>query len=68
QFGPPIPMLREGAGMSVQTLGASEEFQTLDEREENIRVPVQTPDDGTPRPSPRPDADETAAEDENTDA
>lgn len=67
-FGPPMPMMREGAGMSVQTLGASEEFQTLDEREENIRVPVLTPDDETPRPPLRPDADETAAEDENTDA
>lgn len=68
QFGPPMPMLREGAGMSVQTLGASEEFQTLDEREENIRVPVLTPDEDTPRPPSRPDAAGDGAEDENTDA
>lgn len=37
------------------TLGATEEFMTLDEREENIRLPVQTPDEDTPRPTYRPD-------------
>ncbi|MFN3274357.1 MAG: OmpA family protein [Paracoccus sp. (in: a-proteobacteria)] len=68
QLGPPMPMVREGAGMSVQTLGASEEFQTLDEREENIRVPVLTPDENTPRPPFRPEAPQGPAEDEDTDA
>ena len=52
--GPPMP--QPIVTMSVPaTVGASEEFQTLDEREENIRLPVQTPDADTPRPSPRPE-------------
>ncbi|WP_245739158.1 OmpA family protein [Paracoccus homiensis] len=50
------------------TLGVTEQFQTLDEREENLRLPVQTPDADTPRPEKRPDdedgADETTAADE----
>lgn len=50
------------------TLGVTEQFQTLDEREENLRLPVQTPDADTPRPEKRPGdedgADETTAADE----
>ena len=66
-MGPPMPPA-EGSGLSVSTLGASEEFQTLDEREENIRVPVLTPDEDTPRPSPRPAAVPGVPEDEDSDA
>ena len=62
-FGPPIPT----AGTSPfapATVGASEEFLSLEQREANIVVPVQTPDESTPRPSPRPDevAEEAANE------
>ncbi|MGP9803791.1 OmpA family protein [Paracoccus sp. NSM] len=66
-MGPPMPPA-EGSGLSVSTLGASEEFQTLDEREENIRVPILTPEADTPRPSPRPSAVPGAPEDEDSDA
>ena len=66
-MGPPMPPA-ERSGLSVSTLGASEEFQTLDEREENIRVPVLTPEADTPRPSPRPSAVPGAPEDEDSDA
>lgn len=52
--GPALPGI--GAGVAPATLGVSEQFLTLDEREENIRLPVQTPDDNTPRPGPRPAA------------
>lgn len=53
-FGPEMP--RAAAGPTAPaTVGASEVFQTLDEREENIRLPVLTPTPDTPRPSPRPD-------------
>lgn len=44
------------------TVGVSETFQTLDEREENIRLPVQTPDENTPRPEARPHAGADQAE------
>lgn len=44
---------------SPATLGASEEFESLDEREENLRLPVQIADENTPRPPVRPDTDET---------
>ena len=66
-MGPPMPPA-ERSGLSVSTLGASEEYQTLDEREENIRVPVLTPEADTPRPSPRPSAVPGAPEDEDSDA
>ncbi|WEF24047.1 OmpA family protein [Paracoccus sp. S3-43] len=54
-FGPQMPRVTAGP-TAPATVGASEVFQTLDEREENIRLPVQTPTPDTPRPSPRPDA------------
>ncbi|SIS53587.1 OmpA family protein [Paracoccus saliphilus] len=60
--GPEMPSANDISGAAPATVGASEEFQTLDEREENIRLPVQTPDDGTPRPAPRPDAIEGEGE------
>lgn len=44
---------------SPATLGASEEFEALDERDENLRLPVQIPDENTPRPPARPDTGET---------
>ncbi|MFD2813992.1 OmpA family protein [Paracoccus aerius] len=53
-FGPDMPRASTGP-TAPATVGASEVFQTLDEREENIRLPVQTPGPDTPRPSPRPD-------------
>ncbi|MGN7868145.1 OmpA family protein [Paracoccus sp. 22332] len=53
-FGPQMPRVTAGP-TAPATVGASEVFQTLDEREENIRLPVQTPTPDTPRPSPRPD-------------
>ncbi|MDM7458436.1 MAG: OmpA family protein, partial [Paracoccus sp. (in: a-proteobacteria)] len=69
-LGPPLPPETGGGGASVRMLGASEDFETLDEREENIRVPVLTPDASTPRPVPRPvtspDPDDTLP-DENPD-
>jgi OOP family OmpA-OmpF porin len=51
--GPPMPSVQVSPVVPA-TVGASETFLTLDEREENIRLPVQTPDADTPRPSPRP--------------
>lgn len=51
--GPVLPAARE-LSLAPRTLGASEEFQTLDEREESIRLPVLTPTPETPRPSARP--------------
>ena len=53
-FGPEMPRVTVGP-TAPATVGASEVFQTLDEREENIRLPVLTPTPDTPRPSPRPD-------------
>lgn len=58
--GPQLPQAPEAAGVAPATIGVSERFQTLDEREENIRVPVQTPDENTPRPAPRPDTADAA--------
>ncbi|MCZ0960578.1 OmpA family protein [Paracoccus benzoatiresistens] len=60
-FGPDIPQASIGP-MAPATVGASEVFQTLDEREENIRLPVQTPTPETPRPAPRPDEEGAPAE------
>ncbi|ODT61067.1 MULTISPECIES: OmpA family protein [Paracoccus] len=67
--GPQLPHSREASGMVPMTVGVAEEFQTLDEREENLRVPVLTPDDDTPRPGPRPDsvAARSGGQDEATD-
>ena len=67
-FGPEMPRVTAGP-TAPATVGASEVFQTLDEREENLRVPVLTPDDDTPRPGPRPDsvAEQAGAQDEATD-
>lgn len=48
--GPQLPHSRDGSGMVPMTVGVAEQFQTLDEREETLRVPVLTPDDDTPRP------------------
>lgn len=52
-FGPALPQAGIGP-MAPATVGASEVFQTLDEREEHIRLPVQTATPDTPRPAPRP--------------
>ena len=60
--GPVLPAARE-LSLAPRTLGASEEFQTLDEREESIRLPVLTPTPETPRPSARPAG--VGAEDED---
>ena len=60
-FGPEMPRVTIGP-TAPATVGASEVFQTLDEREENIRLPVQTPTPDTPRPSPRPDDASDAAD------
>ncbi|WP_245999224.1 OmpA family protein [Paracoccus methylarcula] len=60
--GPDLPPAKMNPGAAPATVGASEEFQALDEREENIRLPVQTPDDGTPRPAPRPGTAEGGGE------
>ncbi|MDB6176700.1 OmpA family protein [Paracoccus sp. Z330] len=65
--GPQLPTITTtsaASGMVPATVGVSEEFQTMDEREENTRLPVQTPDATTPRPSPRPE-DELQAEEED---
>lgn len=53
-FGPDMPRVTAGP-TAPATVGASEVFQKLDEREENIRLPVLTPTPDTPRPAPRPD-------------
>lgn len=59
--GPRLPVITTApfasSGMVPATVGVSEEFLTMDEREENIRLPVQTPDEDTPRPSRRPGED-----------
>ncbi|MDP5308170.1 OmpA family protein [Paracoccus spongiarum] len=60
--GPPMPVPLAGPAMAPATVGVSEVFETLDEREEKIRLPVQTPDENTPRPSPRPGDAEAAAQ------
>lgn len=60
------PQLPSSQPTVAATVGVSEEFQTLDDREENIRVPVQIPDENTPRPSPRPGDPEAAAQPEGT--
>lgn len=64
--GPQLPRLSETPNMAPMTIGVSEEFQTLDAREENLRVPVQTADENTPRPGARPEdiAERAAAQDE----
>jgi OOP family OmpA-OmpF porin len=64
--GPQLPRISDTPNMAPLTIGVSEEFQTLDEREESLRVPVQTADENTPRPGPRPEdiADRAAAQDE----
>jgi OOP family OmpA-OmpF porin len=66
--GPQLPHISDTPNMAPMTIGVSEEFQTLDEREENLRVPVQTPDENTPRPGARPEdiAERAAAQDEAT--
>lgn len=61
ESGAPAPeqqLLDREQGAAPATMGASEQYQPLDEREENIRLPVQTPDEDTPRPSRRPDTEE----------
>lgn len=63
--GPPMPQLAGAAPATAPaTVGVSEEFLTLDEREENIRLPVHTPDENTPRPAPRPGEAEGPAQEE----
>ncbi|WP_378941618.1 OmpA family protein [Paracoccus sp. R86501] len=64
--GPQLPRSNDQSGMAPMTIGVSEEFESLDAREENLRVPVQTPDADTPRPGPRPeDVAERAANQED---
>ena len=53
-FGPPLPQPAAGA-VAPAVVGASELFETLDAREESLRLPVQTPTADTPRPLFRPD-------------
>ncbi|SNR41864.1 OmpA family protein [Paracoccus sediminis] len=53
-FGPALPQASTGP-TAPATVGVSEVFQTLDEREESIRLPVQAPTPDTPRPLARPD-------------
>ena len=57
-FGPALPQAGIGP-MAPATVGASEVFRTLDEREESIRLPVHAATPDTPRPLSRPD-EETA--------
>lgn len=61
----PAPQQDVGTGSTAPaTLGVAEQFQTLEEREANMRLPVQIADDQTPRPAPRPDeavSDEAAS-------
>ncbi len=57
--GPQLPHSRAASGMVPMTVGVAEQFQTLDEREENLRVPVLTPDDDTPRPARVPTASQS---------
>ncbi|MCF3973779.1 OmpA family protein [Paracoccus salsus] len=64
--GPHLPRITTGAGATPATVGVSEEFESLDAREENIRLPVQTPDDNTPRPAQRPETAPDAVEAEGT--
>lgn len=53
-FGPEMPRAATGP-IAPAVVGASEVFQSLDDREETLRLPVLTPTSDTPRPSPRPD-------------
>lgn len=53
-FGPALPQAGIGP-MAPATVGASEVFRTLDEREESIRLPVHAATPDTPRPLSRPD-------------
>lgn len=73
-YGPQLPaeQPQDSAGpapgsTAPATIGVTEQFQTLDEREENLRLPVLTPDADTPRPEKRPRSengtDETTAAD-----
>nr|WP_228461650.1 OmpA family protein [Paracoccus liaowanqingii] len=67
--GPQLPHSRDASGMVPMTVGVSEEFQTLEAREESLRVPVLDADPATPRPGARPAsvAGRTGAADEATD-
>lgn len=60
-FGPDMPRISIGP-VAPATVGASEVFQTLDDRAETLRLPVQTPTPETPRPSPRPGEDGASLE------
>lgn len=53
-FGPPLPQPLTGP-VAPAVVGAAEVFETLDAREENLRLPVRTPTADTPRPVFRPD-------------
>lgn len=63
---PRLPLVVRSGQMPPAVVGASEEFEPLDVREENATLPVQTPDDDTPRPSPRPDDIGTGDETDQT--
>ena len=67
--GPQLPHSRDASGMVPMTVGVSEEFQTLEAREDSLRVPVLDADPATPRPGARPAsvAGRTGAAEEPTD-
>lgn len=52
--GPQLPAEPAATGSSPLTVGVLEELPEAAGDEENLRVPVQTPDAATPRPGPRP--------------
>lgn len=59
-FGPPMPQPATGP-VAPAVVGAAEVFETLDAREQALRLPVRTPSPDTPRPVFRPDDPSGAA-------
>lgn len=55
-MGPHLPRMTAETSPVPATFGVSEDVPALDERAENIRLPVRTPDENTPRPAHRPGA------------
>ena len=58
--GPQMPQAGESRAVPA-TVGVSEQVPALDDRDETVRLPVQTPGADTPRPSPRPEDAATSA-------
>ncbi|MAN55268.1 MAG: flagellar motor protein MotB [Paracoccus sp.] len=58
--GPQRPQAGESRAVPA-TVGVSEQVPALDDRDETVRLPVQTPGADTPRPSPRPEDAATSA-------